>query len=103
LRYLGGRLRLDRTPELLGFEMRDRLTARRDDALDQLRPHRDAVIRDRGRDHRHLQGRDLQPLLPEGEPARIDLELRPLRPEELAVVVESARDPLVLRSLQWGK
>ena len=56
-----------------GFERTITAAVRRDDPVDHLRLHHDAVVRDRGRHHRHLQRRHQQPLLAEREPAWIDL------------------------------
>ena len=60
-------------PSASGFVLRDDRAVRRDDALDEVRLHDDAAVPDRGGDHRHLQRRDVQPLLPEREPAGVDL------------------------------
>ena len=82
-RDLLGRLGLDRAAESVFLRAHDDRPVRRDDAVDDVGPHHDAVVRDRRGDHRHLQRRHEQPLLAEGEPARIDLGVL-LRVEEPA-------------------
>ena len=86
-------------PRSCGFVAHDGRAVRRDDAVDDVGPHHDAVVRDRRGDHRHLQRRHEQPLLAEREPARIDVGVL-LRVEELRPLVEAARRALVRRRLE---
>ena len=67
----------------------------REDAVDDVRLHEDAAVRDRGRDHRHLQRRHLELGLAEREPPGVDVG-GALRLEEPAVVVQAA-DPALVR------
>ena len=59
---------LDCAPERARASCRRRSAVRGDHALDDVRPHDDAAVRDRRRDHRHLQRR--QPGLPSPAPDR---------------------------------
>ncbi len=68
---------------------------------DDVRLHHRAAVCDRRRDHDALQGRRQHPLLPEREPARVDLCRRILRPEEAMVLVQPARRALVDRRFEW--
>ena len=78
--------------------------ARRAHLLDQRRLHHlDAVVRDRRRDHRHLQRRRQHLVLPEGEPARdrrASSSAVGRRVEELAVRVEARGRARVGRRLE---
>ena len=74
---------------------------RRADELHEVRLHEHAVVRDRRRDHRHLQRGDAQPLLSESQPAGIDLEVL-LWEEELPALVEATRPLLVAGQLEAG-
>ena len=60
--------------------IRDRIW--RDDAVDEIRLHDDAVVRDARRDHRHLQGRGSH------------VELADRRDRNLSVVTGNRRDTL---------
>ena len=77
----------------------DRQPLRRDELLDDERPHHDPGVADPARDHRHLERRDEHPLLPEGHPPGVDVRVA-LRVPELAVAVEAARVPLALGRLE---
>ena len=70
---LGCGRRLRRLRELLRVHPVDDLAVRPSDALDHLRLHQLAAVRDRRRDHRHLQRRHEHPLLAEREPAGVDV------------------------------
>ena len=76
--------------------------AARDDLLDELRLHHDALVRDPGGDHRHLQRRHEHPLLPEGEAARVDRAFGFFGSKSLRFTGRRARDarPRVGRRLE---
>jgi hypothetical protein len=86
--------------ELLWLDPDDRVAAESTTRFSTCGSISTPPFRDRGGDHRHLQGRDGEPFLPEGEAAGIDLGRRVRREEEPAAVVEAARKLLVRGSLE---
>ena len=94
----GGRRR-HRATDLRRSRPRAGLPIRSHSLFDDEWPHKDAVVADRARDHRHLQRGDEQALLPEGHPSRVDIPVA-AGIVELAVLVEPARQPLALGCLE---
>ncbi len=83
----------------MGTRALDGLASGCGDLPDHVGPHHGAAVGDPRRDHCHLERRDLEPLLAEGEPSRVDL-VRVVRREQAAAVVQAARGALVRGGLQ---